>query len=263
MKRQLAYQACYVIAAIAAFTGPARAASIATVTDVVNEGYRTPPGHEEQAAKRADELVQDEALRTDDESSIAVQFVDGSQLSVESDSELVLSDYVFDGAASQGLINLNEGLFHFTSNGKPDQGVRLRTPVATIGVRGTEFLVHVDGDDATVIDVLSGAVEAKPNGTGKSVVCVGGQSILVAGADADAQCGDLGSFSSASGAPDHDRRPEPGHAGQDRERPAPPEKPEPPKPDPEPDPDPDPDPGEEGGGSGITFLFEEEPFNLG
>ena len=240
MKRQLAYQVCYVIAAVATFGGSAHAAGIATVTDVVNEGYRTPPGRGEQTAKRADELVQDEALRTDDDSSIQVQFVDGSQLSVESESELVLSDYVFDGAASRGMINLNDGLFHFTSNGKPDQGVKLKTPVATIGVRGTEFLVHVDGDDATVIDILSGAVEAKPNGTGKSVVCVGGQSILIAGPNEDAQCGDLGSFSAAAGSPSRDRnRPEPGHGGQN-DRPERPEKPEPPAPDPEPPSDPEP-----------------------
>jgi hypothetical protein len=236
LKRQLAYQVCYVIAAVAAFGAGARAAGIATVTEVVNDGYRTPPGREEQVAKRADDLVQQEALRTDDDSSIQVRFVDGSELSVESESELVLSDYVFDGAASQGLINLNDGLFHFTSNGKPDQGVKLKTPVATIGVRGTELVAHVDGDDATIIDVLSGAVEATPNGTGRSVVCVGGQSILVAGADSDALCGDLGSFSAASGAPDRDRRPEPGHAGQDRERP---ERPEPPA-DPEPPSEPEP-----------------------
>jgi hypothetical protein len=259
LRRQLAYQVCYVIAAVASFGGGAHAASVATVTEVVNEGYRTPPGREEQTAKRADELVQDEALRTDDESSIQVQFADGSQLSVESESELVLSDYVFDGAASQGMINLNDGLFHFTSNGKPDQGVKLRTPVATIGVRGTEFLVHVDGDDATVIDILSGAVEAKPNGTGKSVVCVGGQSILVAGADSDALCGDLGSFSAASGAPARDRRPEPGHGGQN-ERPA---RPEPPAPDPEPDDGGEGPGGESPNGSGITILIDEEDFDLG
>jgi hypothetical protein len=236
VKRQLAYQVCYVIAAVAVYGGSARAAGIATVADVVNEGYRTPPGHEEQAAKRADELIQDEALRTDEESSIAVKFVDGSELSVEAESELVLSDYVFDGAASKGLINLNDGLFHFTSNGRDDQGVKLKTPVATIGVRGTEFLVHVDGDDATIIDILSGAVEARPNGTGKSVVCVGGQSILVAGAESDALCGDLGSFSSAAASPGRDRKPEPGHNGQNHDRFDPPDKPEPPeKPEPEPD----------------------------
>jgi hypothetical protein len=229
VKRQLAYQVCYVIAAVATFGSAARAAGIATVTDVVNEGYRTPPGREEQAARRADELVQDEALRTHESSSIAVKFVDGSELSVEAESELVLSDYVFDGAASKGLINLNDGLFHFTSNGNNDQGVKLRTPVATIGVRGTEFLVHVDGNDATIIDVLSGVVEAQPNGRGQSVTCAGGQSILVAGADEDAQCGDLGSFSAAAASPGRDRKPEPGHGGQDREKPERrTEKPEPP-----------------------------------
>jgi hypothetical protein len=250
MKKQLAYQIGYVIAAVA-FCAPASAAGIATVTDVINDGYRTPPGHEEQSAKRDDELVQNEALRTEDDSSIAVTFVDGSELKVEAESEMVLSDYVFDGAASKGLINLNDGLFHFTSNGKPDQGVKLRTPVATIGVRGTEFLVHVDGDDVTIIDIMAGAVEATPNGSGQPVVCVGGQSILIAGPDENAVCGDLGSFSAAVGSPTRDK-PEPGRAGQDRGD----RTPERSKPDPEPDPD-------EGGGSTTMLLVEEEPFDLG
>ncbi len=213
MKTRLAYQVSCVLAVLSALPQPAAAAGIATVVDVVNEGYRTPPGADETAAKAADELVQNEALRTEEESVIQVEFVDGSQLSVEQSSEMVLSDYVFDGAAASGLINLNDGLFHFTSNGKPDQGIKLRTPVATIGVRGTEFLVHVDGNDATVIDILSGAVSAKPHGTGKEITCTEGQSILIAGTDEDAQCGDIGSFSTAAGpaAGGHDR-PEPGHA---------------------------------------------------
>ncbi len=238
MKRHLAYQVCYVIAAVTAFGASARAAGIATVTDVVNEGYRTPPGHEELTAKTADELVQDEALRTDDESSIHVKFVDGSEFSVEAESQVVLSDYVFDGAASKGLINLNDGLFHFTSNGKPDQGVKLKTPVATIGVRGTEFLVHVDGNDATIIDILSGVVEATPNGNGAAVICVGGQSILVAGADADAICGDLGSFSSAAGVAG--TRSQAGTRPQQRESWPAGIRPSKPEPDPEPSPDPEP-----------------------
>jgi hypothetical protein len=199
MKRKLAYQVCYVIAAVWALPQAASAAGIATVVDVVNEGYRTPPGASEITAKNADELVQNEALRTEQESTIQVKFVDGSELSVEQSSEMVLSDYVFDGSAASGLINLNNGLFHFTSNGNNDQGVKLRTPVATIGVRGTEFLVHVDRDEATIIDILSGAVSATPHGTGKEVTCYEGQSILIASQDDDAMCGDIGSFSTAAG----------------------------------------------------------------
>jgi len=268
MKRNLSYQVCYVIAAIGAFGGSAEAAGIATVTDVVNEGFRRPPGHEEQAARRADELVQNEALRTDDESSIHLTFVDGSELSLEAQSEVVLSDYVYDGAASRGLINLNDGLFHFTSNGQNDQGVKLKTPVATIGVRGTEFLVHVPDTDTTIIDILSGMVEAKPNGKGKPVTCSAGQSILVAGADVDAQCGDLGSFSSAAGEPGPDHNSDPGHNGQDKGRPGPGGKePEPPAHD-----DGGGDDGQdsggpvgEGGGSGSStmLLFDDDEFELG
>ena len=247
MKRQLKYQICTVIAAFA-FMGSAHAAGIATVLDVVNEGYRTPPGASETGAKPADELVQNEALRTEDESTIAVKFVDGSELSVEASSEVVLSDYIYDGQASAGLIDLNGGLFHFTSNGKNDQGVKLRTPIATIGIRGTEFLVHVNGSKATVVDILSGAVEAIPHGKGKAVTCIAGQSILVAGPDEDALCGDLGSFTTAVGTREDRTRPEPGHGGQNHDKPEH-VRPEPPQPDPDPD---------EGGGSSTMLLHDEE-----
>jgi hypothetical protein len=161
----------------------------------------------------------------------------------------VLSDYVFDGSASSGVINLNEGVFHFTSNGNDDQGLKLRTPVATIGIRGTEFLVYVDGDEVTIIDILDGSVDATPHGKGKPVTCVGGQSILIAGEDEDAQCGDIGSFSTAAAPPSTaSGRPEPGHGNQDREvkaRENPPERPSKPDnpPDP-PDPPGDPTPGD-------------------
>jgi hypothetical protein len=236
MKRKLAYQVCYAIAAIWALPHAANAAGIATVVDVVNEGYRTPPGADETTAKSADELVQDEALRTEKESVIQVKFVDGSELSVEQSSEMVLSDYVFDGSASTGLINLNNGLFHFKSNGNDDQGVKLRTPVATIGVRGTEFLVHVDGDDVTIVDILSGGVSATPHGSGQEITCYEGQSILIAGENEDAQCGDIGSFSTAAGPAGGNDGPEPGSRGGNGDkpkdpRPSPPPEASPPPPD--------------------------------
>src|SRR5262245_30090039 len=233
MKRKMAYQVCYVIAALWALPGAANAAGIATVVDVVNEGYRTPPGASELSAKAADELVQNEALRTEKESTIQVKFVDGSQLSVEQSSEMVLSDYVFDGTASTGLINLNDGLFHFTSNGNNDQGVKLRTPVATIGVRGTEFLVHVDGDQVTIVDILDGQVEATPHGSGQPIICEAGQSILIAGQDENAMCGDIGSFSTAAGPSGGNGNGGGGNGGdtnKEKEPAARPPKPEPPAP---------------------------------
>jgi hypothetical protein len=180
----------------------ALAAGIGTVVDVVNQGYRTPPGASELPAKPTDQLVQGEGLRTGSESTIQVKFIDGSELSIESESEVLLSDYVFDsgGGASAGSIQLGEGLFHFNSNGVADGGVKLETPVATIGIRGTEFLVTV-AKGVTVVDIVDGEVELKPRGGGKAVTCEGGQSILASGSDDDAVCGDFGSFSTAAGVP--------------------------------------------------------------
>ena len=190
-----------ILGALAAM--PASAAGIATVTGVVNDGYRQPPGDRERRATTSDELVSEEALRTDRDSSIAVKFIDGSELNVESQSEVVLSDYLYDPAAAStsGIITLNSGLFHFnSSDGVQDEDLVLRTPVATIGIRGTQFLVTV-ADDATIVDILEGKVEVRPLGGGKPILCEGGQSILVESADSDAVCGDLGSFSTAAAPP--------------------------------------------------------------
>ena len=52
---------------------PACAAGIATVTDVVNDGYRQPPGDRERRIATSDELVSDEALRTARDSRIAAR----------------------------------------------------------------------------------------------------------------------------------------------------------------------------------------------
>ena len=178
------------------------AVGIGTITEVVHQAYHTPPGAAEIQAKVNDPLVTDETLRTEEDSTISVRFVDGSELSVEAGSEVVLSDYVFDTqtTASSGVIKLDNGLFHYNSNGNDDSKVTLETPVATIGIRGTEFLVTV-AKDATVVDIVDGAVEVEPRGGGKAITCTGGQSILVAGAKSDAICGDFGSFSTAAGVP--------------------------------------------------------------
>lgn len=196
---------------------PAFAAGIATVTDVVNNGYRQPPGDRERRAAPSDELVSEEALRTARDSSIAVKFIDGSELSVEALSEVVLSDYLFDPAAAtaSGIITLNSGLFHFNSNNVADEGLVLQTPVATIGIRGTQFLVTV-ADEITIVDILEGEVEVSPLGGGKPITCEGGQSVLVASARSDAVCGDLGSFTTAAAPPAQDAN---GHENNGRDRP--------------------------------------------
>lgn len=199
----------FAFSAIAAIAVDAEAAPIAQVTNIVNSAFRSPPGGSELPVKVSDELVQDEALRTETDSTVELAFIDGSQMSLEPESELVLSKYVFDpeGKQTAAIIELQSGTFHYTSNGVPDQDVVLKTPVATIGIRGTELLIHIV-PSATIantlslkVDVIDGLINVQPGGKGKGAQAGGGQSVSVEGPNADASVGDIGDVTTAAGAP--------------------------------------------------------------
>ena len=121
---RMAYRVGFAVALLGTVSPAAFAVGIGTITEVVNQAYHTPPGAAEIAAKVDDTLVTDETLRTEENSTISVQFVDGSELSVEAGSEVILSDYVFDAqtTASSGVIDLSNGQFHYNSNGNGQGG---------------------------------------------------------------------------------------------------------------------------------------------
>lgn len=206
--------AAALLAALAAVDG-AQASPIAEVTNLVNSAFRSPPGADEIPVAVSDQLVQDEAVRTEAESTVDLNFIDGSQMSLEPESELILSKYVFDpegGKKAEAVIDLQSGTFHYTSNGAPDQNIVLKTPVATIGIRGTELLIHVGptmalpGNVGLTVDVIDGAVDVQPGGTGKGASAKGGQSVSVKGANSDASVGDIGDVSTAAAAsPDKEK----------------------------------------------------------
>jgi hypothetical protein len=190
-----------------AMMGGAQAAPIAQVTSLVNAAFRSPPGEDERAVQLKDELVQDEAVRTETDSTVELGFIDGSQMSLEPESELVLSKYVFDpeGKATAAVINLQSGTFHYTSNGVPDQDVVLKTPVATIGIRGTELLIFVGpsvvkpGETSLRVDVISGKVDINTGNGGDGKSASGGQSVSVKGPAKDVSVGDIGDIATAAG----------------------------------------------------------------
>ncbi|HVJ34027.1 MAG TPA: FecR family protein [Terriglobia bacterium] len=179
------------------------AAPIANVDDVVNTATHTPPGANGEPVQKDDHLVQNEQVQTQPQSAVQMTFVDGSALRLEESSTVVLDNYAFDPNAqmSNGLVNLGAGIFRFTSNGKNDQGVILRTPAATIGIRGTDILINVGEKGVTKVDVLEGEIFLKPLGVGTGTTVMAGQSGMVGDADSDAKVGDIGAFATAAGGP--------------------------------------------------------------
>jgi hypothetical protein len=180
-------------------------APVASVVDVVKEAFHTPPGGTELAAKVGDQLLTDEAIRTGAESAIEMNFPDGATLRLEADSDLVLDSYVFDPTALKSAANISipKGIARYTTGGvsTDDSGVEFSTPVATVGIRGTDIVVSVGPNGGTVIDVLSGKVTAKPNKNESTAEAEEGQSILIETEDQAPQVGSIGDFATAAGVP--------------------------------------------------------------
>ena len=74
-----------------------------------------------------------------------IRFSDGSLVSLQPRSEFRIDDYQFDMAQQRGFFSLLRGALRTISGavGKRDPAdYRMTTPTATIGIRGTEFLVE-------------------------------------------------------------------------------------------------------------------------
>lgn len=86
-------------------------------------------------------------LQAGPESTAAIVFLDGTLLTVGNDADVQLRDYLFEPKSSRyGFsVYLTKGAAIYSSGkiGKvsPDS-VKIETPSATIGVRGTRFLVQ-------------------------------------------------------------------------------------------------------------------------
>ena len=80
-----------------------------------------------------------------------LQFVDGAKVTVRPNSAILIEDYVYNGNAQDTatLSLISGGLRVITgaiSKSNPEN-YKVRTPVALMGVRGTEFAVMLCGDD--------------------------------------------------------------------------------------------------------------------
>jgi len=214
----------------------AEAAPIADVTEVVNLATHQLPGQPKLQARLADPLLRDELLETAHKARLKVGFIDGSILVLEANSQAVLDRHLFDPAAvgRDAAVDLNAGLFLFTSGGHGDEGLMLRTPVTIIDLRGTILKVAVGLGGATDVTVIDGAVFMAPRGGGKGAMVEAGQKGRVASPDADVEVIDIVLIIPAVGGdPEQATSPVPDPA-------AVPPGPEPPDPEPPGPPDPEP-----------------------
>jgi hypothetical protein len=94
------------------------------------------------------DVMAGDTLRTTGESSAGVMLKDDTRVSLGPNSQLVLDRFAFNANTNEGdmLVSILKGTLRMVSGllvkANPEQ-VRLKTPTATIGVRGTDFIVDV------------------------------------------------------------------------------------------------------------------------
>ncbi len=112
--------------------------------------------------KNAEVFVGD-TITTATKSYAVIRFSDGGKVTVRPDSVLVIDAYAFGGSNDGTALNLVKGglraLTGAIAKTNPD-AYRVNTPVATLGVRGTEFDIRLCEEDCAeeqsqlTVDVL-------------------------------------------------------------------------------------------------------------
>ena len=150
--------------------GTAAASEIGSVSIVNIGAYGTLPGESTERLYVRDDVFVDERIQTVKKANAQIRFIDDTDLYLGPSSEVLLDSFIFDPNQNTGefVAELGLGVFRFVTGEMPADSVSVLTPVATIGVRGTDFLVEVTegGDEATIlcirIEVYDGAVTATP-----------------------------------------------------------------------------------------------------
>lgn len=105
------------------------------------------PGNVKRSLERAGIFYEKDTLVTDASSQAQVVFSDNSLMTFKEGTRLQVSEYRFNSAGGGGkyVMSLAEGGFRTVTGlvaEKQPLNYEVRTPVATIGVRGTEFIVY-------------------------------------------------------------------------------------------------------------------------
>lgn len=111
------------------------------------------------------DIFANERVRTGVESTAQLLFLDKTSLSIGPQAELTLDRFVYNPNRGTGEVVLNsvKGAFRFVSGSQDPRHYTIKTPVATLGVRGTVVDYLVQNGKAVFI-LVQGSAELKMPG---------------------------------------------------------------------------------------------------
>lgn len=127
------------------------------------------------ALARGAAVQRNDIVETADNGKVLIGFVDGTALTLGPGAEVVIDEFVYNpnGGANSAALRVAAGAMRLVSGaieraGGP-QAVTVTTAVGTIGIRGTDFFVEMDGDHLSVA-LFSGQDVVVRNANGTTVL---------------------------------------------------------------------------------------------
>jgi len=106
---------------------------------------------ESRELSQGDEIFIEDEILTGPKSFAVLQFLDGAKVTVKPNSEVVIEDYVYNGNSDdKATLSLVSGGLRVITGAMAKnnpENYKVKTPVALMGVRGTEFAIQLCGDD--------------------------------------------------------------------------------------------------------------------
>jgi hypothetical protein len=102
--------------------------------------------------KVGDLVYQGDVVQTGADGKLGINFTDGTSFNLSNNARMALSEFVYEpsGTSNSTLFNLTKGTFTFVAGNNAKTGsMKVDTPVATMGIRGTTPRVEIS-DDGTV-----------------------------------------------------------------------------------------------------------------
>jgi len=147
----------FVFALTIVLFSPNIAASVGEIGKIKGSGAIERGSESLEATNGLSVLMQDTAVTA--RAKMSIEFVDETRVDITEHSRLLIDEFVYDPANDIGSLSIKAslGTVRYASGQiakRYKQNVKIRTPSATIGVRGTDFIMVVDEMGGSMITLL-------------------------------------------------------------------------------------------------------------
>jgi hypothetical protein len=107
--------------------------------------------------KVGDFVYRGDIIQTGSDGKLGVAFADGSSFTVSPNARMEVNDFVYDpkGHSNESLMSLTKGTFTFIAGEVAHTGdMQVKTPVGTMGIRGTAPRVQILNDGSVKFSTL-------------------------------------------------------------------------------------------------------------